>query len=68
MRPLLRLSRPGVTAAARRCWSARIACGVVGGPRLLGAGCKGRVVPGVRDCVAGVRPRVEGGPVLEARR
>lgn len=48
MRPLRRLSRPGVSAAARRCCSARIACGVVGAPRLFGKGLPNPLTLGVR--------------------
>ena len=48
-RPLLRLSLPGIGAAALRCSSARMACGVVGGPFFSGGALCGRRSPGVRD-------------------
>ena len=40
-RPLLRLSRPGVSTAFFRCCRALIACGVVGAPFFAGTGLGG---------------------------
>ena len=46
---LLLLSLPGEGAAALRCSSARMACGVVGGPFFSGGALCGRRSLGVRD-------------------
>jgi len=69
MRPLLRLSRAGVSFAARRS-KALIACGVVGAPLLAETGCGILRAPdmcdrGFVERIAALR--TEAGPETESR-